>query len=109
MQAQSKSFSNGVLTLHSGPNETGAVVARLNVELVFWEDLSVLPPAQQDLMAEDFRLAPDGSGGTLITYTPQGVQIAEASLPVSVTAPTGSRVSLASILQQSFGAAALPF
>ena len=109
VQAQSKSFSNGVLTLHSGPNETGAVVARLNVELVFWEDLSPLPPAQQDLTAEDFRLAPDGSGGTLITYTPQGVQIADASLPVSVTAPTGSRVSLASILQQSFGTAALPF
>ena len=109
VQAQSKSFSNGVLTLHSGPNETGAVVARLNVELVFWENLSPLPPAQQDLTADDFRLAPDGSGGTLITYTPQGVQIADASLPVSVTAPTGSRVSLASILQQSFGTAALPF
>jgi hypothetical protein len=109
VQAQSKSFSNGVLTLHSGPNETGAVVARLNVELVFWENLSRLPPAQQNLTAEDFRLAPDGSGGTLITYTPQGVQIADASLPVSITAPTGSRVSLASILQQSFGTSALPF
>ena len=37
------------------------------------------------------------------------MQIVDASLPVSVTAPTGSKVSLASILQQSFGTAALPF
>jgi hypothetical protein len=109
VQAQSKSFSNGVLTLHSGPDGTGAVVAQLHVELVFWEDLSPLAPAQQNLTAADFRLGPDGSGGTLITYTPQGVQVADASLPVSVTAPTGSRVSLASILQQSFGTAAPAF
>ncbi len=109
VQAQSKSFSNGVLTLHSGPDGTGAVVAQLHVELVFWEDLSPLAPAQQNLTAADFRLGPDGSGGTLITYTPQGVQVSDASLPVSVTAPTGSRVSLASILQQSFGTAAPAF
>ena len=109
VQAQSKSLSNGVLTLHSGPDGTGAVVAQLHVELVFWEDLAPLPPAQQNLTAEDFRLSPDGSGGTLITYTPQGVQITEASLPVSITAPTGSKVSLASILQQSFGTAATSF
>src|SRR5262245_3452984 len=94
--ATSETVSGGVLTLFSG----GTAVASLNVQTVSEQSLnpSVPPPT-----AEDFTLTPDNSGGTFISYTPPGPTDLSATLPTPVVAPTGTLVSLNSILAQSFG------
>ena len=103
VQAQSEAVVDGLLTLYSGANQTGAIVAQVNVQTISQESLN---PTYQSLGTADFRIAPDGTGGTFVTYAPQGVTHVEGSLPVPVVAPTGTLVSLSAILEQSFGTTA---
>ncbi|MBV9628264.1 MAG: Hint domain-containing protein [Xanthobacteraceae bacterium] len=99
--ATSEVVSSGVLTLLSG----GTAVAEFKVVNVN-PKLEVVPPPPS---TADFTVTSDGQGGTLITYTPQGPTILSASLPVPVVAPTGSLVSLSSMLGQSFGPGTVGF
>jgi hypothetical protein len=98
--AQSERVDAGVLRLFSGPNGTGTEVAHLNVRMVDPESLN---PTGPPLQTEDFSLASDGNGGTLITYTPLAPTYLEASLPAPVVATASTMVSLTAILMQSFG------
>lgn len=88
------------LNLFSGPDGTGTVVATLKVQLV---ESGLFPLGGQSLTVNDFTISADGTGGTLVRYTPQGPTFLDQSLAVPITAPVGTKVSLASILQQSFG------
>jgi glycosyltransferase involved in cell wall biosynthesis len=102
--ATSEVVSGGVLTLLSG----GATVATLNVRSINSGSLNPDPSGAQPTTA-DFTVMSDGRGGTFVTYTPQGPTVLETSMPVPVVAPTGSLVSLTSILGQSFGPVAPNF
>ena len=101
--ATSETVSGHVMTLLSG----GTAVATLNVQGIHADKLGSDPTV--DPTTEDFTVASDGHGGTLVTYTPQGPTTLQASVPAAIVAPTGSLVSLASILGQSFGGAAPNF
>src|SRR5690606_19820819 len=57
----------------------------------------------------DFALSDNGSGGTLITYAPQGATYLTSSLPTPVIAQAGDVVSLKGLLQDSFGKSDAPF
>jgi hypothetical protein len=108
IQAQSVGvdLSGTVLTLYPGPNQTGEPLAQLNVQTIDEESLHPThphPPAVLPLTGSDFALSSDGNGGTLVTYTPQGIISLEQSMPVPLIAPTGSKVSLQTIFSQSFG------
>ena len=108
IQAQSvgvgPSSMGRVLTLYAGPNQTGNILAQLNVQTIDEESLSPThPPSVPPLTGRDFALSSDGKGGTLATYLPQGRTYLEQSMPVPVIAPTGSKVSLQTIFSQSFG------
>ena len=89
-----------VLTLYAGPNQTGAILAQINVQTI---DEASLLPTQPSLAGSDFGLSSDGKGGTRVTYLPQGRTNLEQSMPVPVIAFRGSKVSLQTILSQSFG------
>lgn len=102
-KARSGEVVDGVLTLYSGKNQTGEVVATFGVELVNPADFLPLPAADQTLDGKDFAFDGDGQGGTLVTYAPRGPTYQEGSLPVPVISDTGSLVSLAKIFKQSFG------
>lgn len=108
VQAQSVQLVEGIagqpdmLNLFSDQNGTGSIVAQLKVQLVD-NGLFPLPPGQQSLTGNDFAIAADGTGGTLLRYAPQGPTFLEQSLAVPITAAAGTMVSLASILKQSFG------
>jgi hypothetical protein len=108
VQAQSLQLVEGVggqpdtLNLFSGQNGTGEIVARLKVQLVSG-GLFPLPPGEQSLTGNDFAIAANGAGGTLLRYAPQGPTFLEQSLAVPITAAVGTPVSLASVLKQSFG------
>jgi autotransporter passenger strand-loop-strand repeat protein len=101
--ATSETVSGHVMTLLSG----GMAVATLNVQGIHADKLGSDPTV--DPTTEDFTIASDGHGGTLVTYTPQGPTLLQASVPAPIVAPTGSLVSLSSILGQSFGGAAPNF
>jgi hypothetical protein len=93
-----------VLTLYAGPNQTGHILAQINVQTIDEESLSPThPPAVPRLMGSDFALSSDGKGGTLVTYLPQGRTYLEQSMPVPVIASRGSKVSLQTIFSRSFG------
>ncbi len=93
----------GHLELYAGPDQQGALLASLPMELILAENLAPVGFADQTLSTSDFTLSSDGTGGTLITYTPQnGIQL-QQSLPVPIVATTGTAVSFASILQNAFG------
>jgi hypothetical protein len=93
-----------VLMLYAGPNQTGNILAQLNVQTIDEESLSPThPPTVPLLRASDFALGSDEKGGTLVTYLPQGRTYLRQSMPVPVIAPTGSKVSLQTIFSQSFG------
>ena len=93
-----------VLTLYAGPNQTGGILAQVNVQTIDEESLQPThPPTVPLLTGCDFALSSDGKGGTLATYLPQGTTYLEQSMPVPVIAPTGSKVSLPTIFSQSFG------
>jgi autotransporter passenger strand-loop-strand repeat protein len=100
VNATSETVSGNVMTLLSG----GTTVATLNVQGISSDKLN--PDKTADPVTQDFTLTSNGQGGTLITYTPQGPTVVSASMPAPIVAPTGSLVSLSSILGQSFGAAA---
>jgi hypothetical protein len=112
VQAQSAQLVEGLsgqpdtLNLFSGAGGTGTIVARLNVQLV---DAGLFPSTQQTLTGNDFAISSNGAGGTLVRYAPQGPTFLDQSLAVPITAPVGSRVSLGSILKQSFGTETLGF
>jgi hypothetical protein len=106
IQAQSAGVDplGEVLTLYAGPNQTGAILAQLNVQTIDEESLSPThPPTVPLLTGRDFGLSNDGKGGTLATYLPQGTTYLRQSMPVPVVASTGSKVSLRTIFSQSFG------
>ena len=89
-----------VLTLYAGPNQTGAILAQINVQTI---DEASLLPTQPSLAGSDFGLSSDGKGGTRVTYLPQSRTYLEQSMPVPVIAFRGSKVSLQTIFSQSFG------
>ena len=101
VQAQSTQLLEGstgqpdTLNLFSGPNGTGSIVATLKVQLV---DPNLFPLSQQTLTGNDFVLATDGAGGTLVRYTPQGPTFVDQSLAVPITAveTTGRPQAIAS-------------
>ncbi len=108
IQAQSvgvgPSSRGRVLTLYAGPNQTGNILAQLNVQTIDEESLSPThPPTVPPLRASDFALSSDGKGGTLVTYLPRGITYLKQSMPVPVIASRGSKVSLQTIFSQSFG------
>src|SRR5262249_31112201 len=103
VNATSETVSRGVMTLLSG----GTAVGTLKVQGIHPDKLN--PDKTADPTTDDFTLASDGRGGTLITYTPQGPTVVSSSIPAPIVAPTGSLVSLSSILGQSFGGAAPNF
>ena len=106
IQAQSVGvdLSSQLLTLYAGPNQTGAMLAQINVQTIDEESLSpTRPPTVPLLRGSDFALSSDGKGGTLVTYLPRGTTYLEQSIPVPVIASTGSKVSLQTIFSQSFG------
>ncbi len=108
IQAQSvgvgPSSMGRVLTLYAGPNQTGNILAQLNVQTIDEESLSPThPPTVPLLRASDFALSSDGKGGTLVTYLPRGISYLRQSMPVPVIASRGSKVSLQTIFSQSFG------
>jgi hypothetical protein len=82
--------SSSTLVLYAGTNQTGATLAQLHV-------------TGTSLDTTDFKLSSDGGGGTLVTYIAEGVTHLYQPLPVPVVAPTGTMVSLSSMLMQSFG------
>lgn len=108
VSAQSASYADGVLTLHAGPNETGAVVGELDIRLINFADLDPLPPDEQTLTAADFTLRTTATG-TLVTYAPVGPVMLEASMPVPVVAEPGTTVPLATVFELSFGTATPDF
>ena len=111
IQAQSLGVSPSamgrVLTLYEGPNQTGAVLARIHVQTIALEGNGGLspthPPDVPVLTESDFGLGTDGKGNTRVTYLPQGRTYLQQSMPVPVIAPAGSKVSLETIFSQSFG------
>jgi hypothetical protein len=108
IQAQSvgvhPSSMGRVLTLYAGPNQTGAVLAQINVQTIDEEGLSPTHrPTVPALAGRDFALSSNGKGGTLVTYLPQGRTYLEQSMPVPVIASRGSKVSLQTIFSRSFG------
>jgi hypothetical protein len=88
--SQNYEQASDTLVLYAGANQTGAILAQLQV-------------SGADLDTSDFRLSSDGGGGTLITYVAEGVTQLSQSLPVPVVASAGTMVSLSSMLMQSFG------
>jgi hypothetical protein len=104
IQAQSvgvrRSSMGRVLKLYAGPNQTGDVLAYVNVQTI---DEGSLLPSGLPLTGNDFALSSDGKGGTLVTYLSQGTTQLQQSMPVPLIAPTGSKVSLQTIFSQSFG------
>ena len=97
-------LSSQLLTLYAGPNETGAILAQINVQTIDEGGLlPTHPPTVPLLRGSDFALSSDGKGGTLVTYLPQGTTHLEQSMPVPVIAFRNSKVSLQSIFSQSFG------
>jgi hypothetical protein len=95
----------GTLKLHAGLNQSGAVVAELKMGLVS----DSLEKSDSFLASEDFALSSDGSGGTVITYAPQGATYLLSSLPTPVIAEAGDMISLKSILKDAFGQSNIPF
>ena len=104
VSAKSASYEDGELTLYRHKNQKGAIEAELSVALINPASLTWQPRSEQTLSAKDFAFAPDGSGGTVMTYAPRGPTYLEASLPVPIVAETGSTVSLKVLLKQAFGA-----
>ena len=102
-RVKSAAYDDGELTLYRNKNQKGAVEAELSVRLINPADLAWQPASEQTLSAKDFTFASDGSGGTVMTYTPRGPSYLQASLPVPVVAETGSTVSLKSLFKQAFG------
>jgi hypothetical protein len=100
VQAQSEIVENGMLHLYSGPNGTGIEVGHFDVRMF---NPQTLEHTGQPLNTDDFTVAADGNGGTLVTYTPQGPTFLQASLPVPVVATAGTLVPLSTIFMQSFG------
>jgi hypothetical protein len=93
----------GHLDLYAGPDQDGALLASLSMELIDPGSLDPLPFGAQTLSTSDFTLGSDRSGGTLITYTPpNGIQL-EQSLAAPIVATPGTIVPFASILQNAFG------
>ncbi len=108
IQAQSvgvhPSSMGRVLTLYAGQNQTGDILAQINVQTIDEESLSLThPPTVPALTGSDFGLSSDGKGGTLVTYLPQGRTYLQQSMPVPVIASRGSKVSLQAIFSRSFG------
>jgi hypothetical protein len=99
----------GHLELYAGPDQQGALLASLPMELILAQNLAPVGFADQTLSTSDFTLSSDGTGGTLITYTPQnGIQL-QQSLATPIVATPGTTVSFASILQNAFGTSAPGF
>jgi hypothetical protein len=94
IDAQSEAYdaSQHTLTLYAGPNQTGAILAHLDVQ-----------SDKFSLKADDFILSHPHGSDTLITFSPGGATVSAQSMPVPVVAAPGTKVSLADILQQSFG------
>jgi len=103
VKIRSASYDQGELTLYSRKHLKGDIEGTLSIRLINPADLAFLPNAEQDLSPKDFKFAGDGDGGTVMTYDPVGPTYLEASLPVPVVAPTGSTLSLKSMLKQAFG------
>src|SRR5262245_48174125 len=77
IQAQSEGVgslgSGRVLRLYAGPNQTGDILAQINVETIGEEGLlPTHPPAVPLLAGREFAISSNGKGGTLVTYLPQG-------------------------------------
>jgi hypothetical protein len=89
VQASTLSYAFGVLSL-------------LDADGTSVGQLRVADPGNDG--AGDFTLASDGTGGSLITYTPQGPVTLRESLPVVASGETGATIPLATLLTQSFGA-----
>ena len=89
-----------VLKLYAGPNQTGDLVAYVNVETI---DQDSLLPSRGLLKGNDFALSSDRDGGTLVTYKPRGTSHLQQSLPVPLIRSRNTRVSLETIFSESFG------
>jgi hypothetical protein len=89
------------LTLYAEPNRTG-FLAQINVQTIR-DGSKGLFPSHLQLTRNDFALSSDGKGGTRVTYLPRGTTVLDRSMPVPLIAPTDSKVSLQTILSQSFG------
>lgn len=93
-----------VLTLYSGANRTGNILAQIKVQTVSSEALlPTRPPNVPPLTGNDFALSSNGKGGTLVTYVPKGTTYLEQSMPVPVIASRSTKVPLETVLSQSFG------
>jgi Ca2+-binding RTX toxin-like protein len=105
ISALSERVIDNLLTLYSGANATGSVVAQLNQ--FHSKDYSV--------DSSDFTVGPEGKGGTAVTYNAGGSTYLTAALAVPIVAapnPTGAkdgRIPLSTILDQSFGTSSPPF
>ncbi len=95
----------GTLKLFAGTDPTGTPVAELKMRLVT-DNLSL---TKTQMTSADFLLSSDGQGGTIVTYNPGGANYLLESLPAPVIASAGDVVSLASILEGSFGTSKIPF
>ena len=104
LAAQSLTVANNLLSLFSGPDGTGDIVAKINVVSVDAEDFA---PDTSQLTTADFSLSGD-PGGAVVTYAPGGL-VLQQSIPAPIVAAAGSTVSLESIFQQAFGIEAPPF
>ncbi|MGE3987641.1 hypothetical protein [Pseudorhodoplanes sp.] len=95
----------GTLKLFAGTDPAGTPVAELRMRLVT-DNLSL---TKTQMTSSDFLLSSDGQGGTVVTYNPGGASYLLESLPAPVIASAGEVVSLASILEGSFGTSKIPF
>jgi hypothetical protein len=98
------SGSNYVLKLHSGPNGTGDIVAKINVVTVYEENFA---RSNLQLVVADFPMSIDPAG-VVVTYAPEGLAL-QQSIPAPIVEAPGLTVPLTTLFQQAFGVSSPPF
>ncbi len=96
IETTSLTVSGGMLHLMS----SGADLAAFDIRALDPNFAPIGTPSRSDFLS-----APDGHGGTLITYSPDQPQVLHQSLAMPVYATAGTMIPLSSLFEQSFGTA----